>query len=143
MAILKDIEVVIVRFPSGTTLSPEEVFEEYERPVEAPEGLEDDDCLIERYIKARTGFQFQVAVFVKPEFELCGAQGIKIIVTVDGRVVNQNPFNYEEMVSLARTKQRPLFLRRAIWPAKSKEDSEKVFQFKTLEISKPFVVTSC
>ena len=82
MAILDDLRVEIVDSASGEALP------EYPRNVPPESMPKNDDTLVENYVEAQAGRDFQVHVYVLKSFELYKASGVFLHIDIDDETFN-------------------------------------------------------
>ena len=106
MAILEDVEVRIV------CTKPRRVLDEYDN-LSSIENT--SSTKIEKYVEAIIGAEFQIETYLKPDFELGDADGIKITADIDGGVVHASRFYDDQDLEKHHSGEQQLVDRTARW----------------------------
>lgn len=126
MAILDGIEVLIASRTTGKAL------DEYDKPNTVPSK---DALSVERFVKAETGLEFHVEVFVKPSFKFHRAWGIQIAINIDGGKVNYCKSYSKERMQKKHSKAEPIVFDNALCKEGTQYSRIK-FNFGSLDIGK-------
>lgn len=109
MAILGSIEVRIARNTSGKAKADDagNPLSEYQKPNSS---VNQPSNPVEKYIEATTDQPFQIEVYIKPGFQLYGADGITVGIEIDDKTVNFYKSYYAKRVIQCMREGKPFVI---------------------------------
>ena len=125
MTILDGIEVQIASRTTGKALA------EYDKPDVLSSA---DNLSIEKFVKAETGLEFHVEVFVKSSFNFYQASGIQIWVNIDADRIQTCYYWSKPEVLEQQTKRKPIVIGHKSYKEGAQYYRAK-FKFSSLKIS--------
>ena len=135
MAVAQDIEVKVTLRPTEKASSdlpypPGEALKEYPGPKPK---FEYDGTLVEKYIEAVAGQEFQIEIYFKPEFDMFDANDLQITLSIDHDTVSISKMIPKYHIVHCSTTGVPLIVRDVYHLNDAGEHRRLSFSFGSLE----------